>query len=95
MKVRRADYDWSWKRSYLDKPGPGQRQEKTGKVIAIIPAKKDADLLLPHDVKQSHVKYDRHISIHERVLVAVPAGKSGQITHYYCPRKSVLEAQGN
>lgn len=70
-------------------------RKKTGKVIAIIPAKKDADLLLPHDVKQSHVKYDRHISIHERVLVAVPAGKSGQITHYYCPRKSVLEAQGN
>lgn len=68
---------------------------KTGKVIAIIPAKKDADLLLPHDVKPSHVKYDSHISIYERVLVAVPAGKSGQITHYYCPRKSVLEAQGN
>jgi len=79
----------------LDKPGPGQRQEKTGKVIAIVSAKKDTDLLLPHDVKPSHVKYDRHISIHERVLVAVPAGKSGQITHYYCPRKSVLEAQGN
>ncbi len=73
----------------------GIGKKKTGKVIAIVPAKKDADLLLPHDVKPSHVKYDRHISIHERVLVAVPAGKSGQITHYYCPRKSVLEAQRN
>lgn len=43
----------------------------------------------------SHAKYDSHMSIYERVLVAVPAGKSEQITHYYCPRKSVLEAQGN
>ncbi len=73
----------------------GSGKEKTGKVIAIIPAKIYADLFLPRDVKPSHVKYDRHISIHERVLVAVPAGKSGQITNYYCPRKSVLEAQGN
>ena len=73
----------------------GSAKKKTGIVIAIVSAKKDTDLLLPHDVKPSHVKYDRHISIHERVLVAVPAGKSGQITHYYCPRKSVIEAQGN
>lgn len=69
--------------------------KKNGKGHSNYTGEKDADLLLPHDVKQSHVKYDRHISIHERVLVAVPAGKSGQITHYYCPRKSVLEAQGN
>lgn len=52
-------------------------------------------MLLPRGVKPSHVKYNSHISIYERVLVAVPAGKDGQITHYYCPRKSVLEAQGN
>ena len=73
----------------------GSGKKKTGKVIAIVPAKRDADMLLPKDVKPSHVKYDKHVSTYERVLVAVPAGKDGQITHYYCPRKSVLEAQGN
>lgn len=73
----------------------GSDKIKTGKVIAIVPAKKDADMLLPRGVKPSHVNYNSHISIYERVLVAVPAGKDGQITHYYCPRKSVLEAQGN
>lgn len=73
----------------------GSDKTKTGKIIAIVPAKRNADMLLPKSAKPSHVKYDSHISIYERVLVAVPAGKSGQITHYYCPRKSVLEAQGN
>lgn len=79
----------------LGQARPRAAARKNGKVHSNCTSKKDADLLLPHDVKPSHVKYDRHISIHERVLVAVPAGKSGQITHYYCPRKSVLEAQRN
>lgn len=79
----------------LGQARPRAAARKNGKGYSNCISKKDTDLLLPHDVKPSHVKYDRHISIHERVLVAVPAGKSGQITHYYCPRKSVLEAQGN
>lgn len=54
----------------------GSDKSKTGKVIAIVPAKKNADMLLPKDVKASHVKYDSRVSIYDRVLVAVPAGKS-------------------
>lgn len=73
----------------------GSDKTKTGTVIAIVPPQKDADMFLPPNLKPSHIKYDRHISIYERVLVAVPAGKNGKATHYYCPRKSVLEMQGN
>lgn len=72
----------------------GSDKTKTGTVIAIVPPQKDANMLLPPNVKSSHVKYGQ-ISIYERVLVAVPAGKDGKATHYYCPRKSILEMQGN
>lgn len=70
--------------------------EKMGKVVAIIPVKESAKSFLPKDVKKSHVKFDTDRSFdRERVLVAVPAGNSAQLTHYYCPSRSMLEAQGN
>lgn len=72
----------------------GCDKTKTGTVIAIVPPQKDANMLLPPNVKSSHIKYGQ-ISIYERVLLAVQTGKNGQITHYYCPRKSILEMQGN
>lgn len=68
---------------------------KTGTVIAIVPSKFPAKTLLPDGVKKSHIKFDVDRGTNERVLVAVPAGKSGNITHYYCPTMAVLINQGN
>lgn len=73
----------------------GSWHEKTGTVIALVKAQHDADDFLPEDIPVTHIKYSKPVSIYDRVLVAVPAGKNGQITHYYCPLQSVLEAQGN
>lgn len=74
----------------------GSFTQKTGKVVALIPIRASAKNFLPKDVKKSHVKFDTDRSLdRERVLVAVPAGKDGQITHYYCPSKGILKAQGN
>jgi len=50
---------------------------------------------IPKTAKKSHIKFDTDCSTYDRILIAVPAGKDGKITHYYCPRKSVLVAQGN
>ena len=68
--------------------------EKSGVVVADIPAGKSALQFIPVGAKKSHLKFDKTRSAIDRMLVAVPAGKDGQITHYYCPRKSVLVAQG-
>lgn len=68
--------------------------EKSGTVIAAIPSGTSAMQYVPETAKKSHVKF-KDISGMDRVLVAVPSGKDGQITHYYCPAKSVLENQGN
>ncbi len=73
----------------------GCEKTKTGKVIAEIPANTGAMKHVPQTAKKSHIKFDNDKSVYDRILVAVPAGKDRNITHYYCPLKSVLEAQGN
>lgn len=72
----------------------GSMTKKTGTVIAEIPAGASAMKHVPETAKKSHVKF-KDISAIDRVLIAVPAGKDGSITHYYCPAKSVLVMQGN
>jgi hypothetical protein len=69
----------------------GSEKTKTGIVVAIISAGHRAMQHLPEDTKNSHVKFGSDVSIFDRVLVAVPAGKNGQITHYYCPRINMLQ----
>lgn len=68
---------------------------KTVRIIAEVPAGESATFKVPKDAKISHIKYGCDKSVYDRVLVAVSAGKYGQIVHYYCPLKSVLEAQRN
>lgn len=72
----------------------GLLTEKSGIVIAEIPAGQSARKYIPATAKKSHIKFD-DISSHDRMMVAVQAGVNGQIIHYYCPRKSVLISQGN
>lgn len=72
-----------------DSQAGGSWTTKTGTVIREIPAGERARQYVPAGIKKSHVKFD-NVSKNDRVLVAVPAGKDGKITHYYCPRKSVL-----
>ncbi len=72
----------------------GSWKEKRGVVIAEIPAGHMAKNHVPATAKKSHIKFDVDISIYDRVLVAVPAGKDGQITHYYCPYKKILSMEG-
>lgn len=73
----------------------GCEKTKTGVVIAEIPAGRKANPHIPKTAKKSHIKFDtvRGGSRYDRVLVAVPAGKDGDITHYYCPNKNILEKQ--
>ena len=68
--------------------------EKSGMVIAEISSGTSAMQYVPKTAKKSHVKF-KDASAVDRVLIAVPAGKDGAITHYYCPAKSVLVMQGN
>ncbi len=68
----------------------GSWTEKHGTVVVDIPAGKSAMQHIPSGTKKSHSRIDKNISSIDRVLVAVPAGKDGKITHYYCPRKNVL-----
>ena len=72
-----------------DSQAGGSWTTKTGTVIREIPAGERARQYVPAGIKKSHVKFD-NVSKNDRVLVAVPAGKDGKITHCYCPRKSVL-----
>lgn len=72
----------------------GSWVEKIGTVVADVPAGTNAKQYAPDLVKKSHFKFD-DVSKVDRVLVVVPAGKDGKITHYYCPRRSVLVAQWN
>lgn len=65
--------------------------EKNGVVIADIPAGTSAMRHIPASAKKSHLKIDKDISTVDRMLVAVKAGKYGQITHYYAARKSLLK----
>lgn len=73
----------------------GCEKTKKGTVIAEIPAKISVRKHIPPTAKKSHIKFDNDKSVCDRILVAVPTGEGGNITHYYCPLKSVLEAQGN
>lgn len=77
-----------------DSQAGGSWKTKTGTVIREIPAGEGARQYVPAGIKKSYVKFDDK-SINDRVLVAVPDGKDGQITHYYCPRKNGLVAQWN
>lgn len=72
-----------------DSQAGGSWKTKTGTVIREIPAGERARQYVPAGIKKSHIKFD-NASINDRVLVAVPAGKDGQIMYYYCPRKNVL-----
>ena len=72
----------------------GSEKTKHGVIIAMIPVKHGAMQHIPKTAKSSHIKFDTNVSLsRDRALVAVPAGKNGQITHYYCPEKSVLLKQ--
>lgn len=67
--------------------------EKHGIVIADIPAGKCAKKHIPSSAKKSHIKFDMDCSCYDRVLIEVSAGKDGQIMHYYCPRKNVVNVK--
>lgn len=69
----------------------GSWTEKSGIVITDVPAGVSAKQYIPASAKKSHSKVDKDKSAIDRVLVAVPAGKDGQITHYYAARKSLLK----
>lgn len=69
--------------------------EKSGIVIADIPAGVSVRKYIPSSAKKSHSKIDKDKSTIDRMLVAVKAGKYGQITHYYAPRKSLLNVVEN
>lgn len=72
----------------------GSYTEKHGEVIAEIPAGESAMAHVPSTVKRGHIKFG-DVSTKDRVLVAVPAGKDGQIMHYYCPLKSMIPGGGS
>lgn len=65
--------------------------EKRGIVIADIPAGMSVRKHIPASAKKSHLKIDKDISTIDRMLVAVKAGKEGQITHYYAAKKNLLK----
>lgn len=67
--------------------------EKSGEIIAIIPAGCMISPYIPKTAKAGHIKVGSERSVHNRVLVAVPAGKDGQITHYYAPTEKVVMEQ--
>lgn len=73
----------------------GCEKTKTGVIIAKIPAGTSVRNFIPANAKKSHIKFDVNISSYDRILVAIPAGKDGKITHYYCPNMAVLTKQGN
>ena len=55
--------------------------EKRGVIIADIPAGTSVRKHIPASAKRSHSKIDKDKSTIDRMLVAVKAGKEGQITH--------------
>lgn len=71
----------------------GSWMEKRGIVVADVPAGVSAKQYIPASAKKSHSRVDKDKSSIDRVLVAIPAGEDGQITHYYCPRKSVVKLE--
>ena len=71
----------------------GSWKEKAGTVIAKIPAGTRVLKHIPSSAKKSHLKFDSDISIYNRVLVEVPAGKHGDIMHYYAPKEASVKKQ--
>lgn len=69
----------------------GIEKEKIGVVLNVIPSGVNAKQFIPFGTKKSHIKFDTAISRNDRALVAVEAGKNGNIRHYYTPRISALE----
>lgn len=69
----------------------GSWTEKSGIVIADVPAGVSAKQYIPASAKKSHSKIDKDKSTLDRMIVSVKAGKDGRITHYYAPRKSLLK----
>lgn len=67
--------------------------EKSGEIIAMIPAGSKVSPYIPKTAKQGHIKVGGETSIYNRVLVAVPAGKKNQITHYYAPTEKTVARQ--
>lgn len=66
--------------------------EKSGNLIAGIPAGENAMQYVPKTAKKSHIKF-KPVSAVDRMLIAVPAGKDNQIIHYYCPTRKVIMEQ--
>lgn len=71
----------------------GCEKTKTGVIIAEIPAGIAVSRYIPTTAKASHIKVGSDKSIHNRVLIAVSAGKDNQLTHYYCPVAKVIIEQ--
>lgn len=70
----------------------GSWTEKQGTVVAIVPPGESALGWVPAEAKKSHIKFEVDIYLKgDRMVVAVPAGAYGGLTHYYAPRVSVLE----
>lgn len=67
--------------------------EKSGEIIAVIPAGSKASPHIPKTAKAGHIKVGSETSIYNRVLVAVPAGKDNQLTHYYAPTEKMVVRQ--
>lgn len=73
----------------------GSRVKKNGTVVAVVPKGWSAMQHIPPGAKKSHVRFSVDRAAIDRVLVAVAAGRNGDITHYYCPGRTVLVSQGN
>lgn len=67
--------------------------EKSGEIIAMIPAGSKVSPHIPKTAKKGHIKVGSETSIYNRVLVAVPAGKNNQITYYYAPTEKTVAKQ--
>lgn len=67
--------------------------EKSGEIIAMIPARSAVSPHIPKTAKAGHIKVGGETSIYNRVLVAVPAGKDNQLTHYYAPTEKTVARQ--
>ena len=69
----------------------GSEKTKTGKVLAIVRAGQSVMALIPESAKKSHIKTSTDRSSFDRVLVEVPAGRDGNIKHYYTPNLSMFD----
>lgn len=61
----------------------------------MIPAGSAVSPHIPKTAKAGHIKVGGETSIYNRVLVAVPAGKDNQLTHYYAPTEKTVARQNH